>query len=116
MLKRIGWAVFILATLAFYLAGQRKNPPDFFADESANAYCAYTLATRGVDEWGTRFPLFISQYGEKNHHPVPVNPTQIYLLAGVFKVVRPSNLAARRVSALAGFAAALIRGPVGTLG
>lgn len=108
MLKRLGWAILIAGTLLFYLAGQRKNPPAFFADESANSYNAYTLATRGVDQWGHRYPLFISAYGEIDHHPVPVNPTQIYLLAGVFRVVHPSNLVARRVSAFSGYAAALL--------
>ena len=98
MLKRAGWAILIVGTLLFYLAGQRKNPPAFFADESANSYNAYTLATRGVDQWGHHHPLFISAYGEIDHHPVPINPTQIYLLAGVFRVVHPSNLVARRVA------------------
>jgi hypothetical protein len=108
VLKRAGWAILIAGTLSFYLAGQRKNPPAFFADESANSYNAYTLATRGVDQWGHRYPLFISAYGEIDHHPVPINPTQIYLLAGVFRVVHPSNLVARRVAALSGYAAALL--------
>ncbi|MGZ7039901.1 MAG: hypothetical protein ACXVJO_17120, partial [Thermoanaerobaculia bacterium] len=38
------------------------------------------------------------------------NPTYVYLLAGVFRFVAPSDLATRRASAILGFAAALLLG------
>src|SRR5215212_11753890 len=95
--SRIVVALLLLFGIIVYFAGQRKNPPGFFADEASVAYNAYEIARLGVDEHGVRFPLYFKAFGEYK------NPAYIYLLAGVFKVVPPSNLAARRLSALAGF-------------
>jgi 4-amino-4-deoxy-L-arabinose transferase-like glycosyltransferase len=97
LLVLIGFAM----TLAFF-AGQRRNPPGFYVDESSIAYNAFTIATRGADEYGYRFPLYFRAFGEYK------NPLSIYLLAGVFKVAGPGILTARRVSALLGWLAALV--------
>lgn len=99
---RVSTLLLILVTLAFYLAGQGSNPPGFFADESSIAYNALTIARGGVDEHGNRFPLYFVAFGEYK------NPVYVYLLAGVFKVLGPSDLIARRLSSLAGYAAALL--------
>lgn len=100
-LRRAAAIVLLLASGLFYFADQRKNPPAFYSDESSIAYNAWSIATKGVDEYGIHHPLFFKAFGEYK------NPVYIYLLAGVFKVAKPTNLAARRFSALLGFAAAL---------
>lgn len=104
-LLRAPAALLLLAVLALtlvYFAGQRRNPPGFYVDESSIAYNAYTIATRGADEYGFRFPLYFRAFGEYK------NPLYIYLLAGVFKLAGPGIVTARRVSALLGWLAALV--------
>jgi dolichyl-phosphate-mannose-protein mannosyltransferase len=91
-------------TLAAYFAGQRTNPPGFYIDEASIAYNALSIARDGHDEWGAHFPLYFRAFGEYK------NPAYIYLLAGVFKIVAPSNLVARRFSALLGYLAAAVLG------
>ncbi|HKS21387.1 MAG TPA: glycosyltransferase family 39 protein [Thermoanaerobaculia bacterium] len=90
-----------VVTLLGYVAGQKRNPPGFYVDESSIAYNALTIARYGCDEWGVRWPLYFRAFGEYK------NPVYIYLLAGVFRVTHPSNLAARRFSALLGYLAAV---------
>jgi 4-amino-4-deoxy-L-arabinose transferase-like glycosyltransferase len=103
---RAGALLFLALASAFvlYLAGQRTNPPGFFVDESSIALNALTIARDGRDEYGTPFPLFFRAFGEYK------NPVYIYLLAGVFKVVTPSSLVARRLSAVLGYLAAVALG------
>jgi len=96
-----------LLLTCLYFAGQRRNPPGFYVDESSIAYNAFTIATRGADEYGFRFPLYFRAFGEYK------NPLYIYLLAGVFKVAGPGILTARRVSALLGWLAALVLARLG---
>lgn len=104
MRRRLIALIVVLVTLAGYLAKQRTNPPGFYIDESSIAYNALTIAQSGRDEWGVRWPLYFRAFGEYK------NPVYIYLLAGVFRVVHPSNLVARRFSALLGYAAAALIG------
>lgn len=98
------WRTGALACLAvaialLYFANQQRNPPGFAQDESSIAYNALQIAQHGVDEHGVAHPLYFKAFGEYK------NPLYIYMLAGVFKVVAPSNLAARRLSAVLGLAA-----------
>jgi 4-amino-4-deoxy-L-arabinose transferase-like glycosyltransferase len=102
--RRAAAVAFVAACALWYFADQRKNPPAFYLDESSIAYNAWTIAHHGVDEYGVRFPLYFKAFGEYK------NPVYIYLLAGVFEITHPTNLAARRFSALLGFAAALALG------
>ncbi|HEV7922147.1 MAG TPA: glycosyltransferase family 39 protein, partial [Thermoanaerobaculia bacterium] len=102
--RRAAAAALIVACALWYFADQRKNPPGFYLDESSIAYNAWTIAHHGVDEYGVRFPLYFKAFGEYK------NPVYIYLLAGVFELTHPTNLAARRFSAFLGFAAALSLG------
>lgn len=92
----------VLALTLLYFAGQRRNPPGFYVDESSIAYNAYTIATRGADEYDFRFPLYFRAFGEYK------NPLSIYMLAGIFKLTGPGILTARRLSAFLGWLAALV--------
>lgn len=94
----------VVACALWYFADQRKNPPAFYLDESSIAYNSWTIAKHGVDEYGTPFPLYFKAFGEYK------NPVYIYLLAGVFEVAHPTNLVARRFSAVLGLLAALAMG------
>jgi len=94
----------ILASLPLWFGGQSRNPPGFAADEASIALNALTIARYGTDEDGNRYPLYFRAFGDYK------NPPYIYLLAGVFKVVEPSPLAARRLSAVFGWLAAAALG------
>jgi 4-amino-4-deoxy-L-arabinose transferase-like glycosyltransferase len=78
-------------------------PDGFYLDESFNAYNAWTLADRGVDEYGTPWPIVI-RYPDGDSK----SALYTYLLAGVFKITGPSVEAARALSATAGAAVVLL--------
>ena len=82
----------------------RTNPPGFFIDESSIAFNAYKIAETGRDEHGESWPLFFRAFGEFK------NPVYFYLLAAVFRLTGPGNLAARALSATAGLLTALLLG------
>lgn len=56
-------------TVRAYRLGE--NPAGFFADEAAIGYNAYTLLTKGVDEYGKTFPFFFQSFGDYRL-PVPI--------------------------------------------
>jgi hypothetical protein len=89
---------------ALYAADAPRNPPGFYIDESSIAYNAHTIAERGRDEYGEPWPLYFRAFGDYK------NPVYIYLLAAVFRVTGPSQLAARLLSAALGALAALLLG------
>src|SRR5438477_3026668 len=98
---------FILLYL-FYIDSLSTNPPGFYVDESAISYNAYCIAKTGANEFGARFPLFFPVYtGGWTQY---ANPTQIYLLALPFTVLKPSILVARIYSASWVFLACLLLG------
>src|SRR4029077_10331090 len=76
--------------------------------ESALAYNAYLLAHTGAGEFGPRFPLYFEMF--TNGFTGYVSPTQVYLLALVFRFLPPSILVARLFSAFWVFAACLLLG------
>jgi 4-amino-4-deoxy-L-arabinose transferase-like glycosyltransferase len=102
--RRLVEAAIVVVTIVAYFAGQKSNPPGFYLDEASIAYNAFCIAQNGHDEWGARMPLFFKAFGEYK------NPAYIYVLAAVFHFVHPSNLVARRVSAIAGYLAAACLG------
>jgi hypothetical protein len=91
-----------------YLNGLSGNPPGFYVDESGIAYNAYLIGHTGAGEFGSRFPLFFQFY--TGGWTQWANPTQIYLLAIPFLIVRPSIWLARVYSAAWVFAACLLLG------
>jgi len=89
----------------FYIDGLKTNPPGFYVDESAISYNAYCIAKTGKNEFGTRWPLFFPVYtGGWTQY---ANPTQIYLLAIPFTVIKPGIYFARAYSAAWVFVACL---------
>src|SRR5258707_14313876 len=83
----------IIVLFLFYIDKVSTNPPGFYIDESAIAYNAYCIGHNGTGEFGNRWPLFFPVYtGGWIQYD---NPTQIYLLAIPFSVLRPSILLAR---------------------
>jgi hypothetical protein len=111
VLRRLRWPAIALGFLLlfiFYIDGLATNPPGFYVDESAIAYNAYCIAKTGANEFGTRFPLFFPVYtGGWTQY---ANPTQIYLLAIPFTVIKPTIHFARVYSAAWVFAACLLLG------
>jgi len=87
-----------------YAHAVTSNPAGFYLDESSIAYNAHLIAQTGQDEHGEAWPLYFRAFGDYK------NPVYIYLLAGIFKLTGPSILVARLLSAVLGFAAALIIG------
>src|SRR5438045_7531926 len=111
ILNRISVVVIILGFILlylFYIDSLSTNPPGFYVDESAISYNAYCIAKTGANEFGTHFPLFFPVYiGGWTQY---ANPTQIYLLAVPFTVIKPSILVARVYSASWVFVACLLLG------
>lgn len=92
----------------FYISDLKTNPPGFYVDESAIGYNAYLIAHTGKNEVGTTLPVFFPVYtGGWTQY---ANPTQIYLLAVPFIVVKPSIHFARIYSASWVFLACLLLG------
>ena len=102
------WVVGITLLFIGYTSGLSHNPPGFYVDESAIAYNAYLISRTGAGEFGGHFPLYFQMFtaGFTQY----VSPTQVYLLALVFRFVPPSILVARTFSAFWVFAACLLLG------
>lgn len=106
-LRNRKWLWALLPTIfigAVYFANVHRNPPGFYIDESSISYNAYTISQTGRDEFGQSWPLYFRAFGDYK------NPVYIYLLAGIYRITGPSILAARLLSAAAGFLAALALG------
>jgi len=103
----IYWGVVVLVAWLVYLAGIGYSP-GYYVDESGLSYNAYLVSTTGAGEFGPRFPLYFQLFtGGFTQYS---NPTQIYLLAGLFFFTGPSILAARILAATSVFAACVLMG------
>jgi hypothetical protein len=102
------WVAGIALLFIGYTSGLSHNPPGFYVDESAIAYNAYLVSRTGAGEFGSRFPLYFQMFtaGFTQY----VSPTQVYLLAFVFRFLPPSILLARSFSAFWMFGACLLLG------
>lgn len=94
-----------------YVWGLSRNPPGFYVDESALAYNAYLVAHTGAGEFGPRFPVYFQFF--RDSWAQYVSPTQVYLLAVVFRILPPSILLARLFAAFWVFSACLLIGVLG---
>lgn len=104
----VPWLPVLGLALVLYTLGVDRNPPGFYLDEASISYNAYAISLDGRDEHGVFLPLFFQTWDAS----VAVNPVYVYALAAVFKVFGPSILAARLLSAVAGFLAACLLGYV----
>ncbi|MDQ3668499.1 MAG: hypothetical protein M3410_18385 [Acidobacteriota bacterium] len=107
---RTGLALLLVAALflALYVTSLTYNPPGFFVDEAGISYNAYLIATSGANETGVRWPLMCQlYYGPYIQYS---GPTHIYLLAGVFSLLKPSTRLARMVSSVSVFCAVALLG------
>ena len=91
-----------------YTANISINPPAFYLDESGLAYNAYLVSKTGAGEFGPRFPLYFQLY--TGNYTQYSNPTQIYLLALVFKLFGPGILISRLLAAASVYAACWLFG------
>ncbi|HEX7517473.1 MAG TPA: hypothetical protein VF345_09325 [Chthoniobacterales bacterium] len=91
-----------------YTTGLSRNPPGFYVDESALAYNAYLVAHTGAGEFGPRFPIYFQFFADGWSQYV--SPTQVYLLAILFRFLPPSILLARIFAAFWIFTACLLLG------
>ncbi|MFL5680708.1 MAG: ArnT family glycosyltransferase [Chloroflexota bacterium] len=98
--------ILLVAIFAAYAYGATTNPPGFYLDEASIAYNADTISVDGRDEHGVAWPLFFQTWDPT----AAINPVYVYLLAAVFKVFGPSILAARLLSLVLGFIAAVLIG------
>ena len=106
--QRTLWTLGIALAFLFYTAGLSQNPPGFYLDETGLAYNAYLVSRTGAGEFGPRFPVYFQLY--PGAFAQYLSPTQVYLLALVFRFEPPSILAARIFSAFWVFAACLLLG------
>src|SRR5438093_12971304 len=102
------WIAGIALLFAVYTWGLSTNPPGFYVDESALAYNAYLVSRTGAGEFGPTLPLYFEFF--TNGFTQFVSPTQVYLLAIVFRLLPPSILLSRIFSAVWVFAACLLLG------
>jgi len=107
-LRILLWSTSIVLLFIGYTSGLSHNPPGFYVDESAIAYNAYLVSRTGAGEFGPHFPLYFQMFTEG--FTQYVNPTQVYLLALVFRFLPPSILLARIFSAFWVFVACLLLG------
>src|ERR1044072_1666100 len=102
------WIAGVALLFAVYTWGLSTNPPGFYVDESALAYNAYLVSRTGAGGFGPQFPPSFEVF--TNGFTAYVSPTQVYLLAAVFRIFSPSILLARVFSAFWVFAACLLLG------
>jgi len=107
-LRILLWSASIALLFVGYTSGLSDNPPAFYVDESAIAYNAYLVSRTGGGQFGGHFPVYFQMFTEG--FTQYVSPTQVYLLALVFRFVPPSILVARIFSAFWVFAACLLLG------
>jgi len=102
------WSAGIALLFVAYTYGLSVNPPGFYVDESAIAYNAYLVSRTGGGQFGAHFPLYFQMFTDG--FTQYVSPTQVYLLAVVFRFLPASILLARIFSAFWVFAACLLLG------
>lgn len=106
--SRLALSLAGILLFAVYTIGIWNNPPGYYVDESALSYNAYLVSQTGAGEFGGKFPLYFQIY--TGGFTQWSNPTQIYLLALLFKVVGPGIITARLLAAACVFTASLLLG------
>ncbi|MBI2309849.1 glycosyltransferase family 39 protein [Candidatus Collierbacteria bacterium] len=98
------WPIFFLLTILFFLHFYRLGdiPPGLNNDEANIGYEAWSIATTGRDQWGNFLPLVFQGFGNWSL------PVYIYLTAPFVRILGPTILAVRAVSALSFLALVLL--------
>ena len=107
-LRILLWLIALSYLFSLYTSGLSRNPPGFYVDESALAYNAYRVAHSGAGEFGPRFPIYFQFFSDS--WAQYISPTQVYLLAIVFRFLSPSILLARIFAAFWVFTACVLLG------
>jgi hypothetical protein len=94
----LAFAAVALVLVALHLADLGGSPPGLYNDEAAIGYNAWAVAHYGIDEHGTRLPLFFQSFGEYK------NPVYIYALAPFTWVLPLTPYVVRLPAALFGMA------------
>jgi 4-amino-4-deoxy-L-arabinose transferase-like glycosyltransferase len=96
--KLIYITLFLIVILAGFLRFYKLDqiPASLNWDEVAAGYNAYTIANWGADEYGNKFPITFTSFGDDKH------PVHIYLTAVIVKIFGLSDFNIRSVSAVIG--------------
>lgn len=91
-------ALLVIVILAGFLRFYKLDqvPASLNWDEVAAGYNAYTIANWGADEYGNKFPIIFTSFGDDKH------PLHIYLTAIIVKIFGLSDFNTRSTSALLG--------------
>lgn len=89
------FAIIILAAF-LRLYEVDSNPPGLYIDEVSIGYNAYTILTKGVDEYGVPYPLWFKSFGDYKM------PVYIYAVSGAMALFGKTELAVRLPSVVAG--------------
>jgi len=88
----------VIIFFGFFIRTYRLSelPSGFFADEASIGYNAYTILTKGTDEYGTPYPIFFRAFGEYK------SPIQIYTTVPFIALFGLNEFAVRLPSAIFG--------------
>src|SRR5215469_4336369 len=93
-IKRILIIIIICIGFAVRIYAITDVPYGFHADEAAIGYNAYTLLTKGTDEYGIPFPVFFKSFGEYK------SAVQIYSTIPLILVFGLNEFSTRLVSVI----------------
>ena len=96
--KLIYFVLAVIVILAGFLRFYKLDqiPASLNWDEVAAGYNAYTIANWGADEYGNKFPITFTSFGDDKH------PVHIYITSIVVKIFGLSDFNTRSSSALVG--------------
>lgn len=97
--QRLALAALLLLALVLRVWQLEDVPAGLYCDEAGNGYNAYALATAGIDENGTRWPLYVWSFGTSYK-----NPVFIYAAMLPVKLLGLSAFSVRLTAALFGVA------------
>jgi 4-amino-4-deoxy-L-arabinose transferase-like glycosyltransferase len=95
--QRIALAAIILVAAVLRIYALADVPAGLYCDEAGNGYNAYALGTAGIDENGTRWPLYVWSFATAYK-----NPAFIYAAILPVKLLGLSEFSVRLTAALFG--------------
>lgn len=102
--KLIYFVLAVIVILAGFLRFYKLDqiPASLNWDEVAAGYNAYTIANWGADEYGNKFPITFTSFGDDKH------PVHIYITSIIVKIFGLSDFNTRSSSALIGTLSVLV--------